>query len=248
MPKIRKVINFTGKVVIVTGGSTGIGEGCVRAFCAAGGTVVFCARHKERGEILAEQLNAKDSGICHFERCDVSNPDEVHVLIDKTAKQYKRLDCLVNNIGYPPPRPIDKFSIKEFNEVVGFSPSGAKDTFISRMLIDGESVGAKRLSLNHFVLRPGKDTGGGKHPYPYEEIYYILRGRGILTVGDKTCKVGPDTVAYISYEEYHKLENIGDTDLEILTVWSLPIKEGANPIYDARKRLWGTSFKKVVAE
>lgn len=140
---------------------------------------------------------------------------------------------------------MEKEVVFKVKEVVGFSPPGVEDTFVSRMLIDGESVGAKRLSLNHFTLRPGKDTGGGEHPRPHEEIYYILRGRGLLTIGDKTCEVGPDTVAYISCEEYHKLENIGDTDLEILTVWSLPIKEGANPLYDARKRLWGTSFKKI---
>ena len=119
MLKIDNALDFTGKVVIVTGGSTGIGEGCVRVFCAAGATVVFCARHEERGETLAVQLNTKGPGVCYFERCDVSNPDEVHVLIDKTAKQYKRLDCLVNNVGYHPPhRPIDEFSIKEFSEVL----------------------------------------------------------------------------------------------------------------------------------
>ena len=115
------------------------------------------------------------------------------------------------------------------------------------MLIDEESV-AKRISLNHFTLKPGKDIGGGKHPCPYEEIYYILRGQGSLTIGDKTCEVGPDTIAYIPCEEFHKLENIGNIDLEILTIWSLPIKEGADTVYDARKRLWGRSFKKITDE
>ena len=140
---------------------------------------------------------------------------------------------------------MQREKVFKVNDVAGFSPPGNEGAFISRMLIDGESVGAKRLSLNHFTLSPEKDTGGGKHPCPYEEIYYIFRGRGLLTIGEKTYEVCPDTVAYIPCEEYHKLENIGNSDLEILTIWSLPIKKGANSVYDARKRLWGTSFNKI---
>jgi mannose-6-phosphate isomerase-like protein (cupin superfamily) len=113
------------------------------------------------------------------------------------------------------------------------------------MLIDSESVGAKRINLNHGTLKPGNNTGGGAHPCPYEEIYYILRGRGLLTIGHKTYEVCPDTVAYIPCAEYHRLDNTGDTDLAILTILPLPLDEGANPFYDARKRLWGTSFRKV---
>ena len=140
---------------------------------------------------------------------------------------------------------MGKERVFKVKDVAGFSLPGQEDTYISRMLIDEESVGAKKINLNHGTLKPGKNTGGGKHPCPYEEIYYILRGEGLLTIGEKTYKVGPDTVAYIPCEEFHRLENTGDTDLEILTIWSLPVREGANPLYDARKRAWGKSFKKV---
>ena len=140
---------------------------------------------------------------------------------------------------------MEKERVFKVKDVVGFSLPGGEDTYISRMLVDEESVGARKINLNHGTLKPGKNTGGGRHPCPYEEVYYILRGEGVLTIGNKTYKVGPDTVAYIPCEEFHKLENTGNTDLEILTIWSLPIKEGANPLYDERKRLWGTTFKKV---
>jgi len=140
---------------------------------------------------------------------------------------------------------MEKERVFRVKDVVGFSLPGQEDTYISRMLIDSESVGAKKININHGTLKPGKSTGGGKHPCPYEEVYYILRGEGLLTLGNKTYKVGPDTVAYIPCEEFHKLDNIGDTDLELITIWPLPIKKGANPIYDERKRLWGVTFKKI---
>ena len=130
-------------------------------------------------------------------------------------------------------------------EVTGFSMPGDEDNYVSRMLIDFESVGAKKINVNHGTVRRGKSLSGGKHPCPHDEVYYILRGEGLLTIEDKTYEVGPDTVAYIRCEEYHRLENTGNTDLEILTIWSLPIQKGANPLYDERKRLWGTTFKRI---
>ena len=138
-----------------------------------------------------------------------------------------------------------KETIFKVKDVVGFSLPGDEDTYQSRMLVDPESVGSEKVSINHFTLKPGKSTSSGSHPEPYEEVYYILRGKARLTIGDETREVGPDTVGYIHWGTNHQLVNIGETDLEILTIWQLPIREGANPIYDERKRVWGTSFKKV---
>ena len=129
------------------------------------------------------------------------------------------------------------------DDIAGFSIPGSD--YLSKMLIDSESVGSEKINLNYGKLKPGKDTGGGSHPCPYDEIYYILRGLGKLTLGDKIFEVSEDTVIYINCDEHHKLENIGRTDLEILTIFPLPLGEGINPVYDERKNLWGTSFKKT---
>ena len=136
-----------------------------------------------------------------------------------------------------------KDRVFKVSEVAEFSIP--KSEYVSRMLIDSESVGAKSINVNNGILKPGNSTKGGTHPCPYEEIYYILRGQGVLTIGNETWEVGPDTVAYIPCEEYHRLQNTGNTDLEILTIMPLPLKEGANSVYDARKRAWGTSFRKL---
>ncbi len=106
------------KVVIVTGGSKGIGEGCVRAFAGAGSKVVFCARNEAEGQALAREVTAAGQGQAFFVRCDVSKTGEVEALVDLAAARHGRLDCLVNNAGWHPPhRPIDDFSYQEFRDL-----------------------------------------------------------------------------------------------------------------------------------
>ena len=111
-------MRYAGKVVIVTGGTKGIGEGCVRAFAGAGSRVVFCARQEPEGLALARQLTAQGPGEAVFVRCDVSRTSEVERLVDATVERFGRLDCLVNNAGWHPPhKPIDEFSYEDFREL-----------------------------------------------------------------------------------------------------------------------------------
>ncbi len=113
------VIQGFDKVSLITGGSKGIGEGCARVFCAAGAPVVICARGREAGEALAAELTAQGPGECHFEPCDVSRPDQIKRVVDRTVERYGRLDCLVNNAGtHPPHRTIDEFTIEEFEQLL----------------------------------------------------------------------------------------------------------------------------------
>ena len=111
-------MRYEGKVVIVTGGTKGIGEGCVRAFVGAGAKVVFCARDEAAGQKLASEVTAAGPGEAVFIRCDVSRTDEVEPLVDATVERFGRLDCLVNNAGWHPPhQPIDDFTPADFRSL-----------------------------------------------------------------------------------------------------------------------------------
>ena len=111
-------MRYEGKVVIVTGGTKGIGEGCVRAFVEAGARVVFCARDEAAGLRLAREFTAGGAGEAVFIRCDVSRMAEVERLVDATVERFGRLDCLVNNAGWHPPhKPIDAFTPEEFRDL-----------------------------------------------------------------------------------------------------------------------------------
>ena len=111
-------MRYKDKVTIVTGGSKGIGEGCVRIFVEAGAKVVFCARNEKEGRTLEAELNARGPGETYFVKCDVSKPEEVQALVDKTVERYGRVDCLINNAGWHPPhKAIDDFTIQEFRDL-----------------------------------------------------------------------------------------------------------------------------------
>lgn len=107
-------MRYADRVVIVTGGTRGIGLGCVRAFLAEGAQVVFCAPEAAEGEEIAASLGPDAT----FVACDVSRTDEVEALVDRTVALHGRIDCLVNNAGWHPPhRPIDAFSYQEFRDL-----------------------------------------------------------------------------------------------------------------------------------
>jgi NAD(P)-dependent dehydrogenase (short-subunit alcohol dehydrogenase family) len=86
-----------GKVAIVTGGSSGIGERIVELFVEQGAKVVIAARRQQEGSALAKRLGVR------FIRTDVANESDVKTMVDQTVKWFGRVDCLVNNAGVPSP-------------------------------------------------------------------------------------------------------------------------------------------------
>jgi mannose-6-phosphate isomerase-like protein (cupin superfamily) len=142
-----------------------------------------------------------------------------------------------------------KERIVKVSEIMGFSPSGSDGNYVSKLLIESEGVGSSKMMLVHASLKPGKDPGGmGTHPAPYDEAYYILSGIGRMEFGDddQAYEVGSNTAIFIPADTPHKITNIGNDDLEFLTIWPItPAEEGVNGVYDERKRLWGTNFRKI---
>src|SRR3712207_4452906 len=87
-----------GKVAVVTGASSGIGEATVRAFAAEGAAVVAGARRKERLDGLVEEV-ARGGGKAIAVECDVTDERQAHALVDRTIGEIGRIDILVNNAG-----------------------------------------------------------------------------------------------------------------------------------------------------
>lgn len=84
-----------GRVAVITGATSGIGEATARLFVSEGASVVLAGRNTDKGEALAAELGR---GSC-FIRTDVTLEDDIANLVDAAAKRFGRLDCLFNNAG-----------------------------------------------------------------------------------------------------------------------------------------------------
>jgi NAD(P)-dependent dehydrogenase (short-subunit alcohol dehydrogenase family) len=89
-------MSLRDKVVLVTGGSSGIGRAAVQAFANAGARVVFTARGRERGDAVAREVS-QDGGEAQFVPADVSRGADVERLLSEVVRIHGRLDAAFNN-------------------------------------------------------------------------------------------------------------------------------------------------------
>src|SRR5690625_7140345 len=101
-------LDIAGKTVIVTGGSSNIGRGCVLGFVAEGSNVIIASRDPEQGGKVAEEANALGAGKAVFQQTDVTSPESVQALADAAMEQFGRIDILVNNAGRSEERRVGK--------------------------------------------------------------------------------------------------------------------------------------------
>jgi NAD(P)-dependent dehydrogenase (short-subunit alcohol dehydrogenase family) len=113
-------MRYKDKITIVTGGSKGIGAGCVRTFVQEGGSqVVFCSRNEAEGKSLEAELNREGPGSAVFLRADVAKVEDLKRLVEFTVGKFGGIDCLINNAGWHPPhKSIDDFSVEDFRSLL----------------------------------------------------------------------------------------------------------------------------------
>lgn len=104
-------IDFAGRVVLVTGGTKGVGLGIARRFEEAGATVVVAARSIPDG--------LPPSWSTHT--VDLRDAEQAHAMVDRVAEQFGRLDVLVNNAGGSPPSDTARASVNFSNKIMAIN-------------------------------------------------------------------------------------------------------------------------------
>jgi NADP-dependent 3-hydroxy acid dehydrogenase YdfG len=115
--------NIEGKVVVITGASSGLGEATARLLSAEGAIVVLGARRVERLNSLADGLIAK-GGKALAVATDVAHCDQVKRLVDTAVQQFGRVDVMINNAGLMPQSLLERLKIDEWDRMIDVNIRG----------------------------------------------------------------------------------------------------------------------------
>ncbi|HEX6354636.1 SDR family oxidoreductase [Actinophytocola sp.] len=107
---------FAGKVVIVTGATSGIGKEAAVQFAAQGAKVGFCGRREELGRQVEREIR-RAGGEAIYVRADVRDPAQVQSFVDGVARKYGRLDVAFNNAGIHLGKPLHEITVAEWDDV-----------------------------------------------------------------------------------------------------------------------------------
>ncbi len=115
--------NIEGKVVVITGASSGLGEATARLLSAQGGSVVLGARRVDRIQSLADELT-RSGGKALAIPTDVTQFDQVKRLVDAAVQAYGRIDVMINNAGLMPHSPLERLKIDDWNRMIDVTVKG----------------------------------------------------------------------------------------------------------------------------
>jgi NADP-dependent 3-hydroxy acid dehydrogenase YdfG len=114
---------IAGKVVVITGASSGLGEAAARHLSAEGATVALGARRVERIQALAKELTAK-GGKALVKATDVTDRDQVKALVDAAVQAYGRIDVMLNNAGLMPLAPLERLTVDDWDRTIDVNIKG----------------------------------------------------------------------------------------------------------------------------
>ena len=115
--------NIEGKVIVITGASSGMGEAAAKHLAKLGATVVLGARRSDKIENLAKGI-VEGGGKALTITTDVKKRDQVKKLVDSAVEKFGRVDVILNNAGIMPLSPMDRLNVDEWDQMVDVNIKG----------------------------------------------------------------------------------------------------------------------------
>jgi len=116
-----------GKVIVVTGGGSGLGKAMTRYFMELGAQVAISSRDLEKLQTTAAALEAETGGTCLAVQCDVRHYDQVENMLQEVLKTYGKVDVLLNNAAGNFISPTERLSANAFDTVIDIVLKGSKN-------------------------------------------------------------------------------------------------------------------------
>jgi NADP-dependent 3-hydroxy acid dehydrogenase YdfG len=114
---------IAGKVVVITGASSGLGEAAARLLSAKGAKIVLGARRTDRLKTLADELSHA-GGEALAITTDVMHRAQVKRLIDRAVEEFGRVDVMINNAGIMPRAPLERLTVEDWDRTIDVNIKG----------------------------------------------------------------------------------------------------------------------------
>ena len=118
MKGMLKENSLKDKVILVTGGGSGLGKSMVKYFLDLGANIIITSRREKLLNDVAKEFNSKYNSEVFPISCDVRNIDQVEKVIDKSFKKFGKIDCLLNNAAGNFISPTERLSTRAFDAVI----------------------------------------------------------------------------------------------------------------------------------
>src|SRR6266851_629784 len=180
---ITKLLDLSGRVAIVTGGSVGLGRQMAEGLAEMGANRVLCARKKERCLQAAAELQKLGVEVLAL-GCDVKQPSAIQEVADAAVKQFGRIDILINNAGTSWGAPVEAMTLEQWNKVIETNLTG---TFLFSQAVGKVMITQRRGKIINIASVAGLRGA----PPEFQAIgYHASKGGVIAFTKDLACKWG----------------------------------------------------------
>jgi NAD(P)-dependent dehydrogenase (short-subunit alcohol dehydrogenase family) len=184
-PAVGELLDFAGKVALVTGASSGIGRGIAARFAEAGARVMaHYHSNATSAQMVVERITAAGGqAIAH--QADLTQPDEVAGLIRATTMAFGRLDVLVNNAGIYPLATLLEMTPAQWDEVID---ANLRSMFLCtqaaarQMIAQGQGAGGVIVNITSIEA---------ENPAPSHSHYNAAKGGALMFTRAAAAELGP---------------------------------------------------------
>ncbi len=165
-----RAMELRDRVILITGGSRGLGLVLARFCLRAGAHVAICGRDGERLERAREELERRENELLAV-RCDVAHPEEAQRLVEEVLNRFGRIDVLINNAGVLQVGPQETMTVADYEEAMGvhfWGPLHLITRVVPEMRRQGEGRIVNIASLGGKISLP--------HMLPYVASKFALAG------------------------------------------------------------------------